>query len=174
MESITNEDIMKMDVADVECIGPDQEILNGFMHLNLKLKAKLLKQNIEGVSLTNKQVGHVSCKFMKTGKFTIVELARNGKHYHGLSSRANCDSSNWFTGVAVAFNRAFDSMVESEMLTKESKHKELFKILLGNVFCSEKVPKNEVLIVSAPLDQPNFMDEIMNNRLTLGPVSYLR
>lgn len=45
-------------------------------------------------------------------KYTIVELTHNNKHYHGLASRADCDKDNAVSGIAVAYHRAFDKMME--------------------------------------------------------------
>lgn len=45
-------------------------------------------------------------------KYTIVELTHNNKHYHGLASRADCDKENAVTGIAVAYHRAFEKMVD--------------------------------------------------------------
>jgi hypothetical protein len=43
-------------------------------------------------------------------KYTIVELIYNGKHYHGLSAKANCDRDVGITGIAIAYNRAFQKL----------------------------------------------------------------
>ena len=43
-------------------------------------------------------------------KFTIIELTINGKHYHGLTSKADCDVDNGLTGIAIAYNRAYKKM----------------------------------------------------------------
>ena len=44
-------------------------------------------------------------------KFTIIELTCKGKHYHGLSARAECDDDDVMTGVYNAYHRAFKSMI---------------------------------------------------------------
>jgi len=42
-------------------------------------------------------------------KYTIVELAYDSKHYHGLTAKADCDEDD-LTGMAIAYNRAFKAM----------------------------------------------------------------
>lgn len=53
---------------------------------------------------------NIEAKFAKLNKFTIVELTYHGHHYHGLASKADCDNSSVYTGLAVAYNRAFKLM----------------------------------------------------------------
>jgi len=45
-------------------------------------------------------------------KYTIVEMVYNGKHYHGLAALAPCDEMMTSAGIAVAYRRAFESMME--------------------------------------------------------------
>lgn len=52
----------------------------------------------------------INAKIAKLDKFTIVELTYHGKQYHGLASMALCDKPNMYTGLAVAYNRAFEKM----------------------------------------------------------------
>lgn len=52
----------------------------------------------------------IKAKIARFDKFTIVELTYYGKHYHGLTSMARCDKPNMYTGLAVAYNRAFEKM----------------------------------------------------------------
>lgn len=52
----------------------------------------------------------IKAKMAKLDKFTIVELTYHGKHYHGLASASLCDKPNMYTGLAVAYNRAFEKM----------------------------------------------------------------
>lgn len=51
-----------------------------------------------------------------TDKFTIVELLFRGRRYHGLSAKSDHDMSNLTEGIARAYLRAFDEMVEVEEL----------------------------------------------------------
>lgn len=44
-------------------------------------------------------------------KYTIVELAVNGKHYHGLGVKSDSDDMDDITGIAIAYNRAFQALV---------------------------------------------------------------
>ena len=53
--------------------------------------------------------------YVKSGKYTIVELEYNGKHYHGLSVRAPCDMNHTSAGIAVAYRRAFENMLEDTL-----------------------------------------------------------
>lgn len=52
----------------------------------------------------------IKAEMAKLDKFTIVELTYNGKHYHGLSSKASCDTASIITGISIAYNRAFKEM----------------------------------------------------------------
>lgn len=54
----------------------------------------------------------LSASITTINKYTIVELTYNNKHYHGLASRADCDNKNAVTGIAVAYHRAFDKMMQ--------------------------------------------------------------
>jgi len=47
-------------------------------------------------------------------KYTIVELTHNNKHYHGLAARAECDQDNAVTGMAEAYHRAFEKMMQAQ------------------------------------------------------------
>jgi len=49
-------------------------------------------------------------------KFTIVELVLNEKRYHGLSVKSKDDIWNLTEGIARAYLRAFDDLVEAEGL----------------------------------------------------------
>jgi len=50
--------------------------------------------------------------YIRLGKYTIVELVCNGKHYHGLAALAPCDEMMTTAGIAYAYHRAFDNMME--------------------------------------------------------------
>ena len=54
----------------------------------------------------------ISTSITTINKYTIVELTHNNKHYHGLASRADCDKENAVTGIAVAYHRAFEKMMD--------------------------------------------------------------
>ena len=45
------------------------------------------------------------------GKYTVVELATNGKHYHGLAVKSDSDNMDDITGIAIAYNQAFKAMI---------------------------------------------------------------
>jgi len=53
--------------------------------------------------------------YMQSGKFTIVEIQYDGKHFHGLASRAPCDARNstLIGGIAPAYHRAFKLLCEA-------------------------------------------------------------
>ena len=53
----------------------------------------------------------IGVRTIAVDKFTVVELTYNGKHYHGLSARAECDEPNEMTGIYHAYHRAFKSML---------------------------------------------------------------
>ena len=53
--------------------------------------------------------------YVMFGKYTIVELEYNGKHYHGLSVRAPCDEKTTSAGIAYAYRRAFENMLEDTL-----------------------------------------------------------
>ena len=53
--------------------------------------------------------------YVQFGKYTIVELEYNGKHYHGLAALAPCDMNNISAGIAVAYHRAFEAMLEATL-----------------------------------------------------------
>lgn len=44
-------------------------------------------------------------------KYTIVELIVGGKHYHGLTAKADCDRKSDRIGISYAYNRAFVEMI---------------------------------------------------------------
>ena len=54
----------------------------------------------------------ISTSITTINKYTIVELTHNNKHYQGLASRADCDKENAFTGIANAYHRAFEKMMQ--------------------------------------------------------------
>lgn len=60
------------------------------------------------------QLKDIATTITTIDKYTIVELTHNNKHYHGLASRADCDKDNAVTGIAVAYHRAFEKMMESQ------------------------------------------------------------
>ena len=57
---------------------------------------------------------HISATMTAIDKYTIVELTYDGKHYQGLASRAQCDEDNSMTGIAIAYNRAFEKMMVAQ------------------------------------------------------------
>ncbi|MCK5225089.1 MAG: hypothetical protein KAQ89_00065 [Planctomycetes bacterium] len=67
-----------------------------------------------GVLLSRFRPAHadITVAITTINKYTIVELTHNNKHYHGLASRADCDKENAVTGIAVAYHRAFEKMMQ--------------------------------------------------------------
>ena len=53
--------------------------------------------------------------YVQFGKYTIVELVFDGKHYHGLAAQAPCDMRTTSAGIAVAYKRAFENMLEDTL-----------------------------------------------------------
>ena len=53
--------------------------------------------------------------YVQFGKYTVVEIVYNCKHYHSLSVCAPCDMNNTSAGIAVAYRRAFESMLEDTL-----------------------------------------------------------
>ena len=53
--------------------------------------------------------------YVQFGKYTVVELEYNGKHYHGLAALAPCDMRTTSAGIAVAYKRAFENMLEATL-----------------------------------------------------------
>jgi len=84
--------------------------------LEPSISKRLYNQNAMKILLNYKyrlstpRYKNITVKIAKIDKFTIVEIIYQGHHYHGLSSRADCDKLSFYTGVAVAYNRAFKAM----------------------------------------------------------------
>ena len=53
--------------------------------------------------------------YVQFGKYTVVEIVYNCKHYHGLSVCAPCDMRTTSAGIAVAYRRAFENMLEDTL-----------------------------------------------------------
>ena len=64
------------------------------------------------VCRTFPQSSGVLMSSLNYGKYTIVEIAVDGKHYHGLAAKAECDAPKAKEGLAIAFNRAFKAMLD--------------------------------------------------------------
>lgn len=45
------------------------------------------------------------------GKYIVIELEVEERHYHGLASRADCDKYDNKKGITIAYNRAFKAMI---------------------------------------------------------------
>lgn len=107
------------------CIVTSSEIeitpLHGTRPMHPALSKKLYDQNMQSYTQHKKpgvwwQIQYNAIKETITtiNKYTIVELTHNNKHYHGLASRADCDKDNVVTGIAVAYHRAFEKMMEGQ------------------------------------------------------------
>ena len=139
--------------------------------LSIEQRRALVKANVIKFGIEMKDVNTRSFEVVVTGKYTIVEIERKGKHYTGLSSQSCHDTYNWYTGVAIAFNRAFKCMVESEQLSekykKEASYKKFVKMLYGNTDISGK---HKVLVVRAP----NMHDDLIDAIKYLPPAMRMR
>ena len=87
--------------------------------LHPALSKKLYDQNMQQYTQHKKPgvwwmmpLNTIKVKVNIIDKYTIVELTHNNKHYHGLTSLADCDKENVVTGIAVAYHRAFEKMVQ--------------------------------------------------------------
>lgn len=86
--------------------------INDLIHIQKKTKRDLMKLNIKTYDINAKAIGYVNCKYLRIGKFTIVEIVRDNKYYHGLSAKSHSDKEAAMTGIAIAFNKAFLSMTD--------------------------------------------------------------
>ena len=50
--------------------------------------------------------------YIKFGKYTVVEIFYQGKHFHGLAALNPGDHESISAGIAYAYHRAFDNMME--------------------------------------------------------------
>jgi len=53
--------------------------------------------------------------YVQFGKFTVVEIVYNCKHYHGLAAVNLGDMRTTSAGIAVAYHRAFENMLEDTL-----------------------------------------------------------
>jgi len=81
-----------------------------------KFGKTLREQNQDRRCIDSKSLKGLESFFCSVDKFTIVELLFNGKRYHGLSAKSDQDITNVTEGVALAYKRAFDKMVEDQGL----------------------------------------------------------
>lgn len=93
--------------------------LDGTRPMHPAQSKKLYDQNMQHYTQHKKpgiwwQIQYNAIKEIVTtiDKYTIVELTHNNKHYHGLTSRADGDKENAVSGIAVAYHRAFDKMMQ--------------------------------------------------------------
>ena len=132
--------------------------------LSVGQRKALVKANVAKFGMEMKDVNTRSFEVTVAGKYTIVEIERKGKHYTGLSSQSCHDTYNWYTGVAIAFNRAFKCMVESEGLNEASKkkkmHKELIEMMIEDAHCDIS-KKHQMLVVRTPHHHDDFFDELV-------------
>ena len=70
---------------------------------------------------------HISATMTAIDKYTIVGLTYDDKHYQGLTSRAACDKENSMTGIAIAYNRAFEKMMDAQDVAPRKPHIEDLK-----------------------------------------------
>ena len=82
-----------------------------------KFGKTLREQNQARRCIDSKSLKGLESFFCRVDKFTIVELLFNGKRYHGLTAKSDQDITNVTEGVALAYKRAFDEMVEDQGLT---------------------------------------------------------
>jgi len=66
------------------------------------------------LSFFGPRIDDIKVNVTTINKYTIVELTHNNKHYHGLAARAECDQENAVTGIAVAYHRAFEKMMQAQ------------------------------------------------------------
>ena len=129
--------------------------------LSVEQRRALVKANVVKFGIEMKDVNTRNFEVTVVDKYTIVEIEKKGKHYTGLSSQSCHDTYNWYTGVAIAFNRAFKCMVESEQLSekykKEASYKKFMEMLYGNVDISDK---HKILIVRTPNMHDDFLDAL--------------
>ena len=81
-----------------------------------KFGKTLREQNQARRCIDSKSLKGLESFFCRVDKFTIVELLFNGKRYHGLTAKSDQDITNVTEGVALAYKRAFDEMVEDQSL----------------------------------------------------------
>ena len=81
-----------------------------------KFGKTLREQNQARRCIDSKSLKGLESFFCRVDKFTIVELLFNGKRYHGLTAKSDQDITNVTEGVALAYKRAFDEMVEDQGL----------------------------------------------------------
>lgn len=93
--------------------------LHGTRPLHPALSKKLYNQNMQQYTQHKKPgvwwlmpLNAIKVKVTTIDKYTIVELTHNNKHHHGLASMADCDKENAVTGIAVAYHRAFEKMMD--------------------------------------------------------------
>ena len=127
--------------------------------LSAEQRRALVKANVIKFGIEMKDVNTRSFEVVVTGKYTIVEIERKGKHYTGLSSQSCHDTYNWYTGVAIAFNRAFKCMVESEGMNEQSRKEKMHNDLRKLLFDST-IGKGEMLIVRTPNMHDDFLDAL--------------
>lgn len=131
--------------------------------LSVGQRKALVKANVSKFGIEMKDVNTRNFTVTVAGKYTIVEIERKGKHYTGLSSQSCNDTYNWYTGVAIAFNRAFKCMVESEGLNEASKkkktHKELIEMMIEDAYCDIS-KKHQMLVVRTPHHHDDFLDAL--------------
>ncbi|MCK5722216.1 MAG: hypothetical protein KAI84_06730 [Gammaproteobacteria bacterium] len=102
-----------------------------------KFGKTLREQNQARRCIDSKSLKGLESFFCRVDKFTIVELLFNGKRYHGLTAKSDQDITNATEGVALAYKRAFDEMVEDQGLienltTSLFKGLNSFQSALGN------------------------------------------
>jgi len=88
-----------------------------FLQIEYNTSKKLYNINTTKYPFETPTLKNISAKMAIIDKFTIVELTYQGHHYHGLASKADCDKTKIYTGLAVAYNRAFRAMCVN--LTKD-------------------------------------------------------
>ena len=95
--------------------------LHGTRPMHPALSKKLYNKNMQHYTQHKKPgvwwlipLNSIDVNVTTINKYTIVELTHNNKHYHGLASRADCDKDNVVTGIAVAYHRAFEKMMEGQ------------------------------------------------------------
>lgn len=78
----------------------------------------LREQNCDRRGIDNDLVKGLQSFYCTVEKFTIVELIFNKKRYHGISVKSDQDTQNLTEGIARAYLRAFDEMVEDQDLVR--------------------------------------------------------
>lgn len=75
----------------------------------------LREQNCDRRSVDRRVFKGLESFWSAMEKFTVVELVFDGKRYHGLSVRSKQDDWSTTEGIARAYLRAFDALVDNQI-----------------------------------------------------------